>query len=72
MFNTSLISREEANQIINLHNVAKDEKVYGEGLITYLMKLDKEMGGKSEDLVLRLFILSVDWPEEYRIDFIEA
>ena len=68
-----VITREEANQIIDYHNRAKEETVYGEGLVAYLMDLQIYWGVVDADnLAQRLFILSVDWPEEYKIDFIEA
>ena len=61
---------EEANGIINLHNCAADEGVYGESLMTYLMTLESE-GKLPIDYVSRLFIMSLDWPLNCKMDMFQ-
>ena len=62
-----VLSIQEKNRIIELHNSASDDEVYGQNLYKYLQQLilDQKLPKGSED---KLYVLSVDWPESIFIE----
>ena len=63
------IGKSEGNSIINSHNGAKEEPIYGETLVNLLMNLEQDKKIEKEDIG-RLYVLSLDWPSEYNIDLL--
>ena len=55
--------------LINLHNTASDDEIYGERLFYYLLILEKK-GKIDEEFSNCLYSHSIDWPEHIKCDII--
>ena len=60
------ISKQEMNQIFELHNTATDDDVYGERLFTFLLNL-VDNGQIRQEWAVQVFVLSIDWPLDLKI-----
>lgn len=63
------LSLEEKNQIIRLHNEASDDDVYGARLYMFCQEMAKQEK-VVEDFPNQIYVLSVDWPLDFLVDYI--
>ena len=66
---TKSLSLKQRNTIVNLHNAAVDDSIYGERLYSYLTTL-KEQGVVDQEWVEMCFIYSVDWPKGIKMQLL--
>ena len=60
------VSKDEANHLVDLHNIAHEDQVYGERLYTALANLadeDKILPGEVD----RIYLYSVSWPSDLKM-----
>lgn len=63
------MSLSEKNQIIHLHNEASEDEIYGARLYMFCQELSKQ-GKVIEDFPNQIYVLSVDWPLDFLVDYI--
>ena len=65
------LSTADKNMIFQLHNDAIEEETYGRALYNYCQDLIDE-GKVPEGFDDKAYILSVDWPIDFKIDLIST
>ena len=63
------LTKEEKNRLINFHNTAVDDKMYGDRLYAFSKDLVQK-GKLQEGDEDRILIYSVEWPVDIQLDYV--
>ena len=63
------LTRREKNRLFHLHNTASEDETYGLQLYNYCLDLHNQ-GKVDKDFASQIYVLSVDWPLDFAIEFI--
>merc|ERR1719460_2059280 len=63
------LTRLEMNTIIYLHNQGIEDEIYGQRLFSFCAKLSMD-GKVDSNFANQVYVLSVDWPVDFIVDYI--